>query len=123
MPLRCALPHHNLMNSPDGSRRPRVSKLAKGSELQLRLNAIASTGFSPRGNTSWLLHARSVVLARLHPKTAHVRDKIRQQLQVLRDLGLIEFCRSWLLQDALTRPLGSLVLRFESCSRPLREGG
>jgi type II restriction enzyme len=30
-------------------------------------------------------------LARLHPKNAHVRDKIRQQLQVLRDLGLLEF--------------------------------
>lgn len=30
-------------------------------------------------------------LAKLHPKNAHVRDKIRQQLQVLRDLGLLEF--------------------------------
>ena len=27
-------------------------------------------------------------LAKLHPNNAHVRDKIRQQLQVLRDLGL-----------------------------------
>jgi hypothetical protein len=27
----------------------------------------------------------------LHPANRHVRDKIRQQLQVLRDLGLIEF--------------------------------
>jgi type II restriction enzyme len=30
-------------------------------------------------------------LAKLHPHNAHVRDKIRQQLQVLRDLGLLEF--------------------------------
>jgi len=30
-------------------------------------------------------------LARLHPQNLHVRDKIRQQLQVLRDLGLLEF--------------------------------
>ncbi len=30
-------------------------------------------------------------LAKLHPNNAHVRDKIRQQLQVLRDLNLIEF--------------------------------
>jgi type II restriction enzyme len=30
-------------------------------------------------------------LAKLHPNNAHVRDKIRQQLQVLRDLGLLTF--------------------------------
>ena len=30
-------------------------------------------------------------LAKLHPDNAHVRDKIRQQLQVLRDIGLVEF--------------------------------
>jgi type II restriction enzyme len=30
-------------------------------------------------------------LAKLHPANRHVRDKIRQQLQVLRDLGLLEF--------------------------------
>jgi type II restriction enzyme len=29
----------------------------------------------------------------LHPENRHVRDKIRQQLQVLRDLGLIESLR------------------------------
>jgi len=32
-------------------------------------------------------------LARLHPANRHVRDKIRQQLQVLRDLGILEFLR------------------------------
>ena len=30
-------------------------------------------------------------LSRLHPENQHVRDKIRQQLQVLRDLGLLKF--------------------------------
>jgi type II restriction enzyme len=30
-------------------------------------------------------------LAKLHPNNHHVRDKIRQQLQVLRDLDLLEF--------------------------------
>jgi type II restriction enzyme len=30
-------------------------------------------------------------LAKLHPQNRHVRDKIRQQLQVLRDLGLLDF--------------------------------
>lgn len=31
------------------------------------------------------------LLGQLHPLNLHVRDKIRQQLQVLRDLGFIEF--------------------------------
>lgn len=30
-------------------------------------------------------------LSRLHPANRHVRDKIRQQLQVLRDMGLLDF--------------------------------
>ena len=33
-------------------------------------------------------------LAKLHPDNRHVRDKIRQQLQVLRDLGLLDFLGS-----------------------------
>ncbi len=40
------------------------------------------------------VYAHADVLARLHPKNAHVRDKIRQQLQVLRDLGLLGFLGS-----------------------------
>jgi len=32
-------------------------------------------------------------LSKLHPANRHVRDKIRQQLQVLRDLGILEFLR------------------------------
>jgi len=34
------------------------------------------------------------VLSKLHPANRHVRDKIRQQLQVLRDLGLLTFLGS-----------------------------
>ncbi len=37
------------------------------------------------------VYARADALAKLHPKNAHVRPKIRQQLQVLRDLGLLDF--------------------------------
>jgi type II restriction enzyme len=37
------------------------------------------------------VYAHANALAKLHPKNAHIRDKIRQQLQVLRDLGLLEF--------------------------------
>jgi type II restriction enzyme len=37
------------------------------------------------------VYTHSDALAKLHPNNAHVRDKIRQQLQVLRDLGLLEF--------------------------------
>jgi type II restriction enzyme len=35
--------------------------------------------------------AHAGALAKLHPNNAHIRDKIRQQLQVLRDLGLLDF--------------------------------
>jgi type II restriction enzyme len=37
------------------------------------------------------VYAHPAALAKLHPNNRHVRDKIRQQLQVLRDLGLLEF--------------------------------
>jgi len=37
------------------------------------------------------VYANAGALARVHPKNFHVQEKIRQQLQVLRDLGLIEF--------------------------------
>jgi type II restriction enzyme len=40
------------------------------------------------------VYAQADALARLHPQNAHVRDKIRQQLQVLRNLGLLEFLGS-----------------------------
>jgi type II restriction enzyme len=37
------------------------------------------------------IYAFEQSLARLHPKNLHVRDKIRQQLQALRDLDILEF--------------------------------
>jgi type II restriction enzyme len=37
------------------------------------------------------VYAHTDALANLHPNNAHIRDKIRQQLQVLRDLGLLKF--------------------------------
>jgi type II restriction enzyme len=37
------------------------------------------------------VYAHADSLAKLHPNNAHVRDKIRQQLQVLRDLDLLKF--------------------------------
>ena len=37
------------------------------------------------------VYGHAGALAKLHPKNFHVRDKIRQQLQVLRNLGIIEF--------------------------------
>ena len=40
------------------------------------------------------VYAHADALAKLHPNNAHVRPKIRQQLQVLRDLGLLEFLGS-----------------------------
>jgi len=39
------------------------------------------------------VYAHADALAKLHPANRHVRDKIRQQLQVLRDLGLVKFLR------------------------------
>ena len=37
------------------------------------------------------VYAHSGTLAKLHPNNRHVRPKIRQQLQILRDLGLLDF--------------------------------
>ena len=45
-----------------------------------------------RGNfTLRDVYAHANTLAKLHPKNYHINDKIRQQLQVLRDLGVIDF--------------------------------
>ena len=37
------------------------------------------------------VYAHADALARLHPDNRHVNDKIRQQLQILRDMGIIKF--------------------------------
>src|SRR6266478_882295 len=74
----------------------RVRKLAKvppslrGWTLDVR-NAIRRFG-KPQFSLQDLYMAESE-LRTLHPDNRNVRPKIRQQLQVLRDLGLIEFTR------------------------------
>jgi type II restriction enzyme len=40
------------------------------------------------------VYAHSDALGQLHPQNRHIDEKIRQQLQVLRDLGLLEFLGS-----------------------------
>jgi len=51
-------------------------------------------GLGRREFTLAEVYAHEAVLARLHPDNRNVRPKIRQQLQVLRDLGFIEFLGS-----------------------------
>jgi type II restriction enzyme len=53
------------------------------------LNAIRSLGKSHFNLAE--AYTLEGTLAQLHPANRHVRPKIRQQLQVLRDLGLLEF--------------------------------
>jgi type II restriction enzyme len=40
------------------------------------------------------VYAHTDALSKLHPNNSHIRDKIRQQIQVLRDLGLLSFLGS-----------------------------
>jgi len=53
------------------------------------LNAIGTLGKTEFGLPE--IYAFEQSLLKLHPKNYHVRDKIRQQLQVLRDLDILEF--------------------------------
>jgi type II restriction enzyme len=53
------------------------------------LNAVRSLGVRQFSLSD--VYARAEALSKLHPRNRHVRDKIRQQLQLLRDLGLLEF--------------------------------
>ncbi len=39
------------------------------------------------------VYAHEEQLAKLHPRNLHVRDKIRQQLQILRGIGFLDFLR------------------------------
>ncbi len=55
------------------------------------LNIVRSLG-KPTFNLAEIYRSEDK-LAHLHPANRHVRDKIRQQLQVLRDLGILEFLR------------------------------
>lgn len=56
------------------------------------LNVVRSLGVNRFSLADVYEHADA--LAQLYPRNRHVRDKIRQQLQVLRDLGLLEFLGS-----------------------------
>ncbi|MBZ5514449.1 MAG: hypothetical protein LAN62_06335 [Acidobacteriia bacterium] len=51
----------------------------------------ADGGLGRREFTLAQVYAQEAQLARLHPQNRSIRPKIRQQLQILRDLGLIEF--------------------------------
>jgi len=53
------------------------------------LNAVRGLGKSDFGLSD--VYEFESFLGRLHPNNRHVRDKVRQQLQVLRDLGLLVF--------------------------------
>jgi type II restriction enzyme len=53
------------------------------------LNVVRGFGMSDFALSD--VYALESSLAQLHPQNRHIRDKIRQQLQVLRDLGLLLF--------------------------------
>jgi type II restriction enzyme len=55
------------------------------------VRSLGKTGF-----TLSEVYSHAGTLAKLHPHNSHVREKIRQQLQVLRDLGLLSFLGSGL---------------------------
>ena len=65
-----------------------VLRAARGWTLDV-LNVVRSLGREDFSLAD--VYARSAELARLHPRNRFVRPKIRQQLQILRDLGLLEF--------------------------------
>ena len=73
----------------------RASKPARGDVLQV-VQSLGKLEFTLAD-----VYAHAGALAKLHPNNAHVRDKIRQQLQVRSlprpgrgDLGLLEFLGS-----------------------------
>jgi type II restriction enzyme len=53
------------------------------------LNAVRAIGKNDLSLSD--VYALETFLGKLYPRNRHVRDKIRQQLQVLRDLGLLAF--------------------------------
>ena len=63
-----------------------ISVTQRGWTLDV-LNAIRRLGKTEFTTADAYVFTRE--LERLHPDNRHVRDKIRQQLQVLRDLGLL----------------------------------
>ncbi len=93
---RIAIVHDGLASSAGTVRRQyaRLRPLADQS-LEKRgwtldvLNVVRSLGKSDFSLSE--IYAFEDKLSRLHPANLHVRDKIRQQLQVLRDLGFVGF--------------------------------
>ena len=104
-----------LANIPPDARIPIVSDGVASSRAQVRrqyarLRPLVNLSLEKRGWTLDVLkvvrslgkqrfslaevYADEVPLARLHPHNRHIRDKIRQQLQILRDLGFVEFLGS-----------------------------
>lgn len=83
--------------APPDSVRARFARVKPLAELSLEkrgwtldvLNALRS--IAREEFTLQDVYACEEGLAELHPANRHVRDKIRQQLQVLRDLGFVEF--------------------------------
>lgn len=83
-----------LITSPEEVRRrfqyikplARVDKSERGWTLDV-LNAIHTLGRTEFTNSD--AYTLADALAKLHPGNRHIRDKIRQQLQVLRDAGLL----------------------------------
>jgi type II restriction enzyme len=66
----------------------RLSVESRGWTLDV-LNEVRALGKSEF--TLSEVYASETSLSRLYPRNRHIRDKIRQQLQVLRDLGLVRF--------------------------------
>jgi type II restriction enzyme len=55
------------------------------------LTSIKGDGSTRGSNRFTEVYAFEERLAALHPRNRHIRPKIRQQLQVLRDRGVVEF--------------------------------
>jgi len=93
---RIAIVHDGLASSADTVRR-QYARLRPLADLSLEkrgwtldvLNVVRSLGKSHFSLSE--IYAFEDKLSRLHPANLHVRDKIRQQLQVLRDLGFVGF--------------------------------
>ena len=75
----------------------KISVTQRGWTLDV-LNAIRRLGKTEFSTTDAYAFTRE--LEKLHPDNRHVRDKIRQQLQVLRDAGLLQHIERglWSLQ-------------------------
>jgi type II restriction enzyme len=99
---------------PQDARIPVVTdgRIASSEEVRRKYRRLASLQEMDAEARGWTLDVLTVVralnqqeftldevyayeqrLRRLHPRNRHVRDKIRQQLQVLRDMGLLKFLR------------------------------